>query len=601
MYTNLKSLLSLLSTQQRRRLILLQFLVIFMAFAEVAGVFAISPFIGLVADLDQIYSDSIIGQLYSFSGFTNPSNFVTAVGAGVLFLLTFAALMNIYTIWKFSMFAAQIGADLSNRLFVYYMAQPWLFHSEVNSSELVNKIVQECNRMSSLVITPILQLNARIVMALVMVIAIFIYNPGIAVMGTAIFVIAYFLLFLLARYQLDRNSTTISREQITRFKMMSEGFGGIKDTLLLGRQAEFNKAFTNASNKLAYAQGNNNTLSMFPKYLLELMAYSSVIFLILYLNLENGGRLEDTLPILAVFALAGFKLLPAINLCYVALSIVRGNMSSFEILRKDLLDSAGIEVQGFGDNETNLVSSEKLVKIELENISFTYPNSDNLTLKNINLNISVGSFIGVVGSSGSGKSTLMDIVLGLIEPAIGVIRINGKALDSSNLGAWQNNIGVVSQNIFLADSSIQENVAFGIPSEKVNKSFVLNAIKLANLDEFIETLPEGIDTKVGERGVQLSGGQRQRIGIARALYNDASVLVFDEATSSLDGITEKKVMDAIYNLSGQKTVIMVAHRLASVKKCSCIYLMHEGTIIDSGTFDGLAKRNKLFQDMTDLS
>ena len=340
---------------------------------------------------------------------------------------------------------------------------------------------------------------------------------------------------------------------------------------------------------------------MFPKYLLELMAYSSVIFLILYLNLENGGRLEATLPTLAVFALAGFKLLPAINLCYVALSIARGNMSSFEILRKDLLDSAGKADQGFSENETNLASSEKLVKIELENIAFTYPNSDNLTLKNINLNISVGSFIGVVGSSGSGKSTLMDIVLGLIEPDMGEIRINGKALDSSNLRDWQKNIGVVSQNIFLADSSIIENVAFGIPLEKVNKSFVLNAIKLANLDEFIESLPEGIDTKVGERGVQLSGGQRQRIGIARALYNDASVLVFDEATSSLDGITEKKVMDAIYNLSGQKTVIMVAHRLASVKKCSCIYLMNEGAIIDSGTFDGLAKRNKLFQDMTELS
>ena len=601
MYSSLKSLFSLLRPQQKRKLLLLQFLVIFMAFAEVAGVFAISPFIALVADLDQVYSDNMVGQLYIFSGFSDPINFVTAVGAGVLLLLTFAALMNIYTIWKFSMFAAQIGAELSNRLFVHYMSQPWLFHSEANSSELVNKIVQECKRMSDLVITPIMQLNARIIMAVVMVIAIFFYNPPIAITGTVIFVAAYFLLYLLARYRLDRNSLAISNEQIIRFKMMSEGFGGIKDTLLLGRQNEFNKAFTNASNKLAYAQGNSNALAMFPKYLLELMAFSSVIFLIIYLNLENEGRLEDTLPVLAVFALAGFKLLPAINLCYVALSIARGNMSSFEILRKDLSDSADIHVHGFEDHAANLTSSKIPLTIELENISFTYPNSDNLALKKINLDISVGNFIGVVGSSGSGKSTLMDIVLGLITPAEGEIRINGEALDSSNLRAWQNNIGVVSQNIFLADSSIINNVAFGIPSENINKSFVLNAIRLANLDEFIDTLPAGLDTKVGERGIQLSGGQRQRIGIARALYNNASVLVFDEATSSLDGITEKKVMDAIYNLSGQKTVIMVAHRLASVKKCTCIHLMHEGAIIDSGTFDDLTQRNQLFQDMAKLS
>jgi HlyD family secretion protein len=213
----------------------------------------------------------------------------------------------------------------------------------------------------------------------------------------------------------------------------------------------------------------------------------------------------------------------------------------------------------------------------------------------------MGGFIGVVGSSGSGKSTLIDVILGLIEPEQGNIKIDGTNLTSENIRSWQDSIGVVSQNIFLADSTIRENVAFGLPADEINEGFILNAIKLANLDEFISTLPQGLSTRVGERGVQLSGGQRQRIGIARALYQNASILVFDEATSSLDGITEKKVMDAIYNLSGLKTIIIVAHRLASVKKCSCIYLMHHGEIIDCGPFDDLVERNEIFKNMTTLA
>jgi HlyD family secretion protein len=239
--------------------------------------------------------------------------------------------------------------------------------------------------------------------------------------------------------------------------------------------------------------------------------------------------------------------------------------------------------------------------IEVKNISFSYPSTSLETLQNISINIQAGSLVGIVGSSGSGKSTLIDIILGLIQPKSGEIIVDGITVNASNLRKWQNSIGVVSQNIFLTDSSIKENVAFGVPCDDIQEERVEEALRLANIDSFISSLPEGFNTRVGERGVQLSGGQRQRIGIARALYNKANILVFDEATSSLDGITEKKVMDAVHTLAATKTIIIVAHRLASVRKCDVIYLLNEGKQIDSGTYDTLSSENAMFKKMTELS
>lgn len=601
MLANLKILYKLLTPSQRREFAALQLLVILMGFAEVAGVLSISPFMALVGDADQIHGDSLVAKIYQLSGINDTTTFLVLAGAAVLLILTFAALVNIFTVWRFSMYAAQVGADLSNRLFIYYMDQSWLFHASENSNALVNKIVQEANRVSNLIIYPFMLLNARLVMAAVMSIAIFIYSPIIAFSGMLLFGLSYQSLYFLVRKRLNTNGIIQTDEQATQFKLMSEGFGGIKDTLILGRQEEFNKRFVVATNIKARAIGNTQTLTLFPKYLLELLAYAAVVSLVLFLIIQNNGNLGSILPTLSVFALAGFKLLPAFQLCYSSLGIIRGNMSSFENLKVDLLNS-----QKYADLDLSRKESDKVLwtpfqNIEAKNISFSYPNTSVKTLKNVSLDVRIGSCIGIVGSSGSGKSTLIDALLGLIQPSEGGIFIDGKKVHNQNVRQWQNSIGVVSQNIFLADSSIRENIAFGLHLNNINEEYVNNAIKLANLDEFISSLPDGIETTVGERGVQLSGGQRQRIGIARALYHDASVLVLDEATSSLDGITEKNVMDAIYGLSGMKTIIIVAHRLASVKKCSCIFLMNHGEIVDSGSFDDLSARNKMFKNMTELA
>lgn len=594
MFKRLKILFKLLTPEQRKRLIRLQFLVVLMAFAEVAGVAAIGPFMALVGDINLLQGDGKLAQLYTLSGFENPKDFLFWLGIAVLIALSGAAAVSMFTTWRLSLYAAQVGAEISTRLYKHYMQQPWLFHAGGSSSQLTNRIAQEAGRVTNVVIQPLMQMNAKGVLALVMATAIFIFNPLVALAGLLMFGVAYIVLYKTVRRRLSQNGRAISQSNQQRFKLMNEGFGGIKDTLLLGRQAEFNQRFEYSSHKLGRAQGVTRGLSQVPRYAMELIAFGAVIFLVLYLLSTYDGNLGNILPVLSVYALAGFKLLPAFQQMYTSLAQVKGNIASFDSIEEDLVDSQNGEDVKPAFNAGKL-SPKKQIK--LDNVSFNYPDKEEKALHELTLDIPVNQVVGLVGASGSGKSTAIDVLLGLIEPQSGHLMVDGEEIKGQKTRAWQNNVGFVPQAIFLADSSIRENIAFGIPPEEIDESRVFRAAQMAHLDELLERLPEGLNTRVGERGIQLSGGQRQRIGIARALYDDAEVLVLDEATSALDGITEKLVMDAIHDFSGKKTIIMIAHRLATVKKCDCIYLLDNGKVIDKGVFSDLVARNEVFQKM----
>lgn len=567
-----------------------------MAFAEVASVAAIGPFMAVVGDMSHLHGSGALGQLYSFSGAESERQFLFWLGIVVLIALLGAAGVSMYTIWRLSLYAQQIGSELSVRLYRHYMQQPWLFHASGTSSQLTNRIAQECGRVTNNVIQPLMLMNAKAVLALVMATAIFIFNPLVAISGLAIFSSAYFLLFKTIRRRLARNGKTITRTNQQRFKLMNEGFGGIKDTLLLGRQADFNKRFEKASRQFGRAQGVTKGLSQAPRYLMELVAFSSAILLVLYLLTAYEGNLGAVLPVLSVYALAGFKLLPAFQQIYTSMAQVKGNLSAFDSLEKDLIDSQ--ESKTVKPAQTSGKLSPKKF-IELSDIHLSYPGKDEKALNGLSINIPVNQVIGLVGASGSGKSTAIDVLLGLIQPQQGGLAVDNQELKGEQLRAWQNNVGFVPQAIFLADASIKENIAFGIPLEEISIERVDRAAQMAHLDELLERLSEGLDTRVGERGIQLSGGQRQRIGIARALYDDAEVLVLDEATSALDGITEKLVMDAIHDFSGKKTIIMIAHRLATVKACNIIYLLDKGKVVDEGSYQQLVERNSHFQQLAE--
>lgn len=591
----IKQLFVLLTDKQLKQFYLLQVLVVIMAFTELLGIASIAPFMALVGDISILETNGVFAQLYKMSGLNNPMDFLFYTGVIVLVMLTFSTVIAMFTTWRLSIFGARIGTEIADRLYSYYMQQSWQFHASGSSAQLTKQVSTEAARISNDIIQPLMQMNSKLVLALFISISIVIYDPVIAILGLFIFSLAYFVLYRLVRQKLESNGQQLSEVSTRRFRLMNEGFGGIKDVLLLNRSHDFITRFHDSGKVYARARGTNIAISQVPRYFIELIAFGAMISLVLVLIKVHSGNLGEVLPILAVYALAAFKLLPALQQIYSSLSVIKGNVAAFEAVKDDLQRS--IENQKIV-SENSIVTSINLYKnIALNDIAFSYPGKDRAAVDGVSMSIPVNSVIGLVGSSGSGKSTLIDLLLGLLTPQQGGIYVDNIRITADNKRAWQDLLGFVPQSIFLSEGSIAENIAFGIPAKDISLKQVNKALNLANLTELVEQLPDGVNTKVGERGVQLSGGQRQRIGIARALYHEAEVLVFDEATSALDGITEKIVMDAIHEFSGQKTIIMIAHRLKTVEKCDLIYFMEHGKIIDQGTYQELVVRNVKFKEM----
>lgn len=594
MYELLKKSFTLLTKSQRKKFYILQILVVFMAFAEIISLASIIPFMALVGDISQIKQDYIIAKIYKASGIETEIKFIFVLGLGVLIMLFFSTIISMLTTWKLSMFGHKVGSEIADRLYSHYLKQNWLFHVSVSSAQLTKKVAVEAQRVTNGILMPLMQMNSRIVLALFMISTIFVYDPKVSIIGLTFFAVAYFVLFKVVRTRLQKNGKSISEVNEQRFQLMNESFGGIKDILLLGRATYFIKNFKKTGETLAYSQGTNVSLSQVPSYFMQLLAFGSMVALLLYLIASHNGNLGKILPILSVYALAGFRLLPTFQQIYASIAGIKGNIAAFESIQQELVDSMQINSLNFCEQKVFFKIKEN---ITLDNITFTYPGKEDATLKQINMTIPVNSVVGIVGPSGSGKSTLIDILLNLIEPEKGFLKVDNKIINKKNCRSWKNTIGFVPQSIFISEGTIAENVAFGIPKNQIERKKVEKALQLAYLSEFLNSLENGIDTKVGERGVQLSGGQRQRIGIARALYQKAEVLIFDEATSSLDGITEKIVMDAINEFRKQKTIILIAHRLKTIQKCDQIFFVEKGKVTDQGTYKELIKKNERFKNM----
>tara|TARA_B100001063_G_scaffold209106_1_gene205913 strand:- start:294 stop:2090 length:1797 start_codon:yes stop_codon:yes gene_type:complete len=595
MFRVIEQLFILLTKDQRKRFYALQIMVIVMSFAEIIAVASIIPFMALVGDMSLLQQDTYISKIYRASGIISESKFVLILGVSILIVLFISTVISMFTTWRLSIFATKIGTEIADRLYTHYLNKEWLFHASGSSAQLTKKISYETTRITNGVLVPLLQMNARISLALFMSLTIFIYDPKVALVGLAIFALAYFILYKLVRSRLQINGRAISQVNEERFRLMNEGFGGIKDVLLLGKAYEFIKHFKQTGGVLAYSQGTNAALAQVPRYFMELVAFGSMITLVIYLIAVHDSDLGMILPILSVYALAGFKLLPAFQQIYASTATIKGNIAAFESIHQDLTDSSHRK------SVKKKIAQEHLLpkkQISFKHINFSYPGKSELLFSKLDILIPANSVIGLVGKSGSGKSTLIDILLGLIKPQEGELKVDDIVVDDNNLRSWQNTIGFVPQSIFLSEGTIAENVAFGIPQEEINLEQVKQALNLAHLSELLKNLEKGIHTKVGERGVQLSGGQRQRIGIARALYHEAKVLIFDEATSSLDGITEKMIMNAIHNFKGQKTIIMIAHRLKTIQECDKIILMEKGEVIGQGTYKELIETNDYFKKMS---
>jgi len=597
MFRTLQNIFFLLAPHQKIRLWLLQSLVIISAFLEVISVLSIGPFMTVAADPEIIASNFYFNELKNLLGLSNDLDLVLVFAFLIIILLLISSAISMLTLWRLSVYSQEIGADLANRLYDHYLKQPWLFHASGNSSELINKVSQECQRLTDSVLMPAIQTISKIVLAVFMIISLLIYDPFLALIGSSGFILFYLVVYFILSRQFEVNGQDISSSQSLRFKLMNEGFGGIKDVLVLGRKKYFMDHFHKASFMLAKAKGLNVALSQIPRYAIEFLALSAVVSLIIYQIIFNSSSLAALIPSLSVYTLATFKLLPAFQQIYFNISSIKGNLAAFFAIEENLKASKS------KDGDIELYTEPKKLfnfkNIQLDDITFTYPGMETNVLNNISLEIASNEVIGFAGSSGSGKTTLIDIILGLISQTHGQFRIDGQDLNSKNIRLWQDKIGCVSQNIFLSDATLLENIAFGIPTELIDIQKINSAIKLSHLEEFVTSLDAGLQTRVGERGVQLSGGQRQRIGIARALYHDPEILIFDEATSALDGITEKVIMNAIHDFSGKKTILIIAHRLATIRKCDKIFLIDKGSIKGSGSYEELMETSPLFNRMVE--
>lgn len=580
----------LFNKDQRISFIYLQFLVVFMAIFEVLSVMAIGPFMAIVSNSSIIFENTSLKNIYIYFGFYSVRDFIMGFGFFVISLLFVSSAISIITTWRMSVFGSMLGAEFSSRLFKKYMSEEWVFHSRVSSSQLTKKIAQECGRVGGQVIMPILKMNAKLVMGSLMAVTVFLYNSEVAIIGVGILFLSYFFLYKIVKIKLGENGKAISIAQGKRFKLMSDGFGAIKDLILLDRGSYFSNRFETESELLSRSQAVNQVLSQIPRYAIELVAFGSLVFLVIYTAYKNENEFEQVVPILAIYALAGFKLIPAFQQVYSSLAIVRGNVAAFNSIKKDLGDYR--EENFVADNDVNFKES-----LSLESVSYRYPEKNACALVDVSVEIAKNEIVAFVGPSGSGKSTLIDIMSGLLVCDKGMLKVDGEVIGYNNLKAWRKKISIVSQSIYLLDGSVKENVAFGVGVDDVDEDKIWKCLELANLKHVVKDLPNDINEKVGDKGVQLSGGQRQRIGIARALYQDSDVLIFDEATSSLDGITERIIMDAIDAMVGKKTIIIIAHRLATVKRANQLYLIEDGRVNDSGSYEYLLRNNKLFMKM----
>ena len=560
----------LLSKKQRGSLIYITILLFFGMVLEIFGLGVIVPMLTFILEpdsLDQFLKNSIFIKNI---GITNQSNFLYFFLIGIVLLYVIKTIVIIYLVYKQNRFITDLYSDFSVNLFNNYINQNYSFHLNKNSSILVKNIQVEVNLFRSFLSSWITIVIETSLLLAIMLTLIFIEPIGALSIGL-FFSILSIAMFSISKKKLK--SWGKKREVIDSSisKHILETFGGIKDILILGRKNYFEKYFFKVSRERSRILKNYLTISQTPRYFFELVAIFGLvgfIFIMILIGKDN----TELISILGVFVAATFRMIPSFNRIFSAFQNAKYYTSSVDLMYK--------EFKSFYRNQTenNYIKSKDFnSKIEIRNLTFSYSKSKDLVLKKINLTINKGDSIGIIGESGSGKSTLVDLLMGLYKPKDGKIMIDGVDIHN-NTRNWQNKIGYVPQSIFLTDDSILKNIALGIDENLIDFELINSVVKAAQLEKFIDSLDKGINTHVGERGVQLSGGQLQRIGIARALYNQPEILILDEATASLDYNTEINVMEAIKNIKKDKTLIIVAHRLTTIDDCDYIYKIEKGEI-----------------------
>ena len=591
----LKKILFFLTPSERKHGILLLVIMIIMALLDMIGVASILPFVNVLTNPDLIKTNNFLNYMFEISkifGVTSNKEFLFFLGVLVFFFLIISLIFKAFVVYIQELFVKMRVYSISKRLTEGYLNQPYSWYLNRNSADLSKSILSEVGTAVAGGLSPIMELISKGMVVIALLTLLIIYDPILSITIGFFIGTIYGFIYTFLRNFLSKIGKERLNANKQRFTSISEAFGAFKEVKVGGLEKTYIERFSKSAYTFARHQASSAIIGQLPRFAIEGLVFGGMILVILYL-ISQIGDFSATIPIIALYAFAGYRLMPAIQQIYVSFTQLRFIGPSLDLIYEDVKN---LKRSIPGQDNDKIQFSES---ITLKEINFSYPNSSRRTiLNNININIKANTTVGLVGSTGSGKTTIVDIILGLLDAQKGTLEVDGKIITKNNCRAWQKSIGYVPQNIYLADDTVAANIAFGIDSNKIDEKAVKSAAKIANLDEFVlNELPKQYETNIGDQGIKLSGGQRQRIGIARALYHNPDLLILDEATSALDNLNEKIVMDAINTLDKKITIILIAHRLNTLKKCHNIFVLDKGSMVGQGTFDQLKKTNKEFKKM----
>lgn len=567
--------------QRRDAWLLLLLMVIGMGF-ETLGVGLVIPALALLTQADLQANYPSLAPAMALLGNPDPARLLV-IGMTVLVAVYGAkALFLAYLTWRQARFVFDLQAGLSQSLFKVYLSQPYTFHLQRNSAQLIRNAIGQVSDVTNVVQQGMLFLTELLVMIGILVLLLSIEPLGallaFSTLGAAVLGFGY-----LTRGYLQRWGIARQFHEGLRIQHLQQGLGGAKDAILLGREHNFLRQYEEHNQGTARVGKRQMVLQALPRLWLEFLAILGLA-VIVFISLAQGKPMELLLPTVGLFAAAAFRITPSINRLLIAVQNVRYSLPAIENICAELnLGSTAVKTEQKHDS---ISFREQVVVLAL---TFSYPGASRPSLQGVDVSIASGTSVGIIGGSGAGKSTLVDSLLGLLTPEHGKVTVDGIDIRCC-LRAWQDQIGYVPQSVFLTDDSLRRNVAFGLPDEQIDEDAVWRALRAAQMESFVKALPDGLETTVGERGINISGGQRQRIGIARALYHDPAVLVLDEATSSLDVQTEAKIMEAVQSLHGEKTIIIIAHRLSTVEQCDQIYRLENGKVVEVGSASAVLRK-----------
>lgn len=569
----------LLSARERVQLMMLACLVCAAALFETLGVASILPYMSLLTAPDSEISRRVFDYAARFSGQTSRDALIVYVGCVVLVGMVAGTILSGLATWFALRFSMLRIHTMSQRILISYLARDYEFFIQRNSSTLLKNLLSEVGNVVGGVLTPLIQMSTRVLVAVLLAGLLFVVNFTVAAISVGVLLSFYVTIYTFTRRGLSRMGAAAVAANDARYQTLSELFSGIREVKLWGKEKYYLSLFSRASGCFADMNSRSQLIALLPRYTLEILAFGGMVGVTIVL-VSAGKNFSEYIPLLSLYAAAGYKLLPSLQQVFVNLSAIRFSVASLDVLIEER------KTWTIADSDAQETTSRGLElhlnrEIRFENVEYCYPECNEAAVGPLNLNIPAFCTTGIVGASGAGKSTVLDLMLGLLQPSSGHILIDGQELNAQSCQNWAAVVGYVPQNVYLTDGTVAENIAFGTSADDIDLAAVAAAARAAQLYDVIDALREKFDTRLGERGLRLSGGQRQRVAIARALYRNPEILVFDEATNALDSETEEAVLEAVRSLAHQKTIVIVTHRLSTLRDCEQLYTLENGKLVNA--------------------